>query len=946
MERRLHTASRALRHAVSNAKSTNHIKRTNHVKPAAPTAPVTKHIYQRAGHVEPGLEIKSLSEIQSSLDERYYSNYLLSSKDWCKHNEINWTSMKDCLNMDLRSLSAKHQQNLQWYIDGKFFDKEKNTFSVAPNRLLDEPLSVGDVVLLRSDPSQLCMCVEVPTDVMNPSYAFATVDGHIKFGMRSMILLRMPSFHNKPVNYLIRQESPYLDNRVGTVKDDPDKTYILPILARLLYTSYVPFEITKAAWSRMATVTKKLELLHRFLQRGSGPWQISIFKLCELVELINLEKCRSSPTNVYVEELFSKVGITSSDLLARQKTSVEDKFDHIDAATFLATYWALVQQQEHNLWGEIHIHRAMLTPISVTILPLKSSHLYYDSVLKKLKRDNYAAVSKFAHHVNSDDLKAARHDFPEINRLLRDYAAGNFHKNGPIVTMVSKLFRKIEEYKSRDITRDLCHALLRKLEPDLNINPLHFNDNLAVPLVSGHTALDGKVCELVSPIQNRNFSKRHDFGNMAVYCIDSEDAHEIDDGISIDVKSPTRFGLHIHIADPVPLFANSVEECPENEVWRIAFARSFTSYLPDRVTPMLPKAFSKAGDLGHDGVPSTTLTFSVDVECRGDGLQVLEDTFQVRKGLVSKFPKVTYKSVDELLNKKRTASQEVRELSAILKVATLLRKRRVEEEDAIVFGEGFNKGLVKLSDNGTNEAPAIEFVDQVETASTVMVSEMMILANTLAGKYFRDKKLPGVFRCYRELNLKDRAQSGYDSLRSMMHSKKLPSVRDITKLSSLLNSSFYTGKPSRHQMIGAPAYLTVTSPLRRFPDLINHLQLHAHLDNTELPFTQSQVDQMIWHIQSRDVVLRKAAQHSASYWTLKYLKSKQEQNPGFSLSVMVTSVPQMGYVRCGVPELSAARGILKLRPDVASHWAIGDTVSNCKIINLDCLDGVMELEMQ
>ncbi|SCU86656.1 LAFA_0E02234g1_1 [Lachancea sp. 'fantastica'] len=937
MVKRFYTAARTLQRAV------NHVNNAKTVTPASLTA--EKHIYERAGQVEPGLEIKGLSDIEAGLKERYYNNYLVPSRDWCKHNGINWSGIKDCLNMDLRSLSFKHQKNLEWYIDDKLFDSKKREFRILPERLLQTPLGVGDVVLLRSNPSQLCMCVEVPTDVENPSYAFATVDGHIKFGMRNMVLLRMPSFHDKTVDYLIRQESPYQETRVGTVKDDPKKTYILPVLARLLYTSYVPFEITKEAWTRMATVTKKLELLHRYLQRSSGPWQVSMFKLCELVSLIDLEKSRSSPTNEYVEELLTNADVISHHGVSHRKPQNTEKTSHIDAATFLATYWAVVQQQEHNLWGEIHLHRAMLTPISVTVLPLRTRHLYYEAVLKELKKNNYAEISRFAHHVNSNDLKSAKDNHPKILQLLQDYAAGNFPKNGAIVTMISRLFRKLEHFKSQDITRDLCHSLLQKLEPDSHSNPLLLNDDVKSPTTSG--SLDQKIFDLTPPRQVQDTSKRHNFGDMNVYCIDSEDAHEIDDGISIKMKSPTTFGLYIHIADPTPLFAGSIQECPDNEVWKIAFARSFTSYLPDRVTPMLPKTFSKTGDLGKDGVASRTLTVSVDVDCRGDRLTILEDTFKIEKGLVSKFPRVTYKSVDRLLQKKGDSTGEKQELSQILKVAKMLRKKRVEEEDAIIFGEGFNKGLVKVDTNRIeNKNPTISFVDQVESASTLMVSEMMILANSLTGKYFRDNKIPGVFRCYEELALKDSALQSYNSLRTMTHSKRLPSVTDIAKLSSFLNSSFYTGKAARHHMIGASAYLTMTSPLRRFPDLVNHLQLHAHLNGEPLRFTQTDVDRMIWHIQSRDVVLKKAARQCAAYWTLKYLKSKQSEDPHFNLSVMVTSVPQMGYVRCMVPDLSAARGTLKLRPDAHSKWAIGDTVTNCKIKSLDCLQGTMELEMQ
>ncbi|KAM3164278.1 Exoribonuclease II, mitochondrial [Lachancea thermotolerans] len=932
MVRHFHRALRALKKSPGTLKSLDNIP-----GPA-------KFVYQRPGQLEPGVEIKQLSHIQKGLDERFYNQHFLPSKNWCRDNAVNWANMKDYLNMDLTSLSSKQRADMNDSLKPEVFDSESGTFRMHPSHLLDSSLKIGDLVLLRSDPSQLCMCVEVPTEVTNPSYAFATIDGHIRFGERNMILLRIPSFHKAAAKYLIKEEVPFLNTRIGAVKDSPEKTFMLSIVARQLYTSYVPFEITKAAWNRMGVTTKKLELLHRFLQRSTGPWQMSIFKLCELVALLDIDKCQSSSTGSYIEGILKEAG------MFRDAHPIESfsgrSLKSIDASDFLATYWSLVQQQEHNLWGQIHSHRAMLTPISVTVLPLTSHHLYYKEVLKELKKDNYAALESFAKLINTGECNSAKLQYPQISRLLRDYAAGNFHNNGPIITIVSKLFRKLDKYQNNDITRDLCHEFLQELTCESIPNPQLLSNEIRSPSTSERAVLEQKIYDLALPNQNDDISRRHDFGKMNVYCIDSETAHEIDDGISIEATGENAYTLHIHIADPVSLFSNSQEGSFSKEIWNIALQRGFTSYLPDCVTPMLPKSYSKAGDLGKDGIASKTLSFSVDIRCRKNNVEILEETFSVKLGLVSQFPRVTYKVVDRILGLEQDTSQQTQELRTLHKIALLLRSKRVKEQNAIIFGEGFNRGLVKLMPTQTNTATALSFEDQEETASTVLVSEIMILANTMAGKFFRDRGIPGVFRCYKGLQLKDNARQGYNSLRDMMHSQKFPSAKDIAKLSSLLNSSFYSARAEKHEMIGAPAYLPVTSPLRRFADLVNHWQLHCYLAGFPLKFSEDQVSDFAWHIQSRDVVLRKAARDSASFWTLVHLKSQQELNPSRRLSVMVTSVPRLGVVRCVLPELSAARGILKLKPEASSTVAIGDVVHNCRITRLDCLDSIMELEMQ
>lgn len=59
---------------------------------------------------------------------------------------------------------------------------------------------------------------------------------------------------------------------------------------------------------------------------------------------------------------------------------------------------------------------------------------------------------------------------------------------------------------------------------------------------------------------------------------------------------------------------------------------------------------------------------------------------------------------------------------------------------------------------------------------------------------------------------------------------------------------------------------------------------------------------------------------------------------------MVTSVPQNGFTGCVFPDLSFARGTLKLHPSSMHYPMIGDIVKNCKISKIDCLEGMLELE--
>ncbi|CAI4048910.1 exoribonuclease II SKDI_13G4180 [Saccharomyces kudriavzevii IFO 1802] len=904
------------------------------IKSAKDIESINKDFLHRTKGLEPNIELKQLSQIKEEFQQRYRDRYIKPSETWYTNS---WRSLAK------PKISSHNLINSNIQLDAQL--KFSNPLEFQPVQLMERPLNVGDLVLLRVRPNELAMCVSLPSSTMDPRYTFVAIDGSMCFATKNRILLRIP--HRLPVgvNSLIQPEERYGHLPIGTIKNFSNQTNILPIAARQIITSRYPAQISKLAWRDLPFTTKKLQLLHRSLQDYRGPWQIPFFTLVGLVQRLDLN-----------EALDDKYGATYlANLLGTHQTA--DNVP-ISSATFVSTYWAIMQQQESNFWGEIHLNTALLSPISVTVIPLKSRHLYYEQVVGKLEADDYNEINRFVKLVNERKYRDISTLYPSVIQMLKDFAAGNFHNNGIIVTLVSKIFRKIERYKDCDITRDICQDLINEILPNSMSNPLLLNMDLALPASSKLVRSQQKLYDLtnIEDLQRKNSdnsSERYDFGDLKVFCIDSETAHEIDDGVSIENHGTDGlYTLHIHIADPTSMFPESTNYDSEGiitDILNVALERSFTTYLPDVVVPMLPKSICNLSDLGKQGQKTKTISFSVDVKVmsKGDGesLEIMFDSFKIRKGIVSNFPKVTYDDVDRILNTPNDEASPVKkDLESLSMVSNLLRDRRIKNNNAVIFGEGFNKGLVTLNANEEGELTEISFSDQVETLSTVLVSEMMILANTLTGKYFADNKICGVFRCYKQLPLDIIAQEQYDSMITSTKKGLFPQLKDIVKLSSLLNSSFYTGRPFRHEMIGAKQYLTVTSPLRRFPDLINHLQIHRHLQKKPLCFSQVQIDRLIWPIQSRADILKRAGRNSSTYWTLNYLKKLKKLDPEKTYDVMITAVPQNGFVSCVFPDLSFARGTLKLHPSAKHYPMIGDIVKNCKILRIDCLEGMLELE--
>lgn len=888
---------------------------------------IRESFLKRTNWLEPNIQLKSLPQIYREYEKRFLSRYIRPSKFWYEtlwlNNDTKPPFNKLFLNNPLPdSISKKQLLNFDY------------------NDLAKTPLKIRDLAILRATPSELSMCVQLPESVEDPRYTFASRSGKLYFVYRSMIKIRIPYQVPKGIQGLILKELQHEFSPIGTLKSNTKDTFILPYLARNLLSRTGLSDINKAASYQRPIVMKKLELLHRYLQNDKGPTSIPFTHLINLVNKLDLSQA-----------LHLQAG---NDYIINLIKEANDPPSIMNASLTIAVYWSLVELSETFLWDGINRNSASLFPTTVTVLPLLSYRVHYTELIEDLERNNYKQLNKFSNLVNDKNYQEIEQSFSKIINLLQEYTAGNLQNNPKITTLISKLFRGIKEYQRCDITRDLCNELLMKF-PSIkpNSNPLLKNHDLATRADSQHGQRQQILYDYVKPndlLIQESLRDRFDFGDLRVYCIDSETAHEIDDGISIEKKFNGKFTLHIHIADPAIFFPECNNEKGvlglQDDVLKIAYENSFTTYLPDTVVPMLPKSYCKMADLGINGKKTPSISFSVDVILNKEksNLKICYDTFQIRLGLVSNFPKATYDNVDDILSSEVNSEQKLLQddLRQLSMIAGILRNKRTQENGAITFGEGFNRGTPKYSEDSETESDVISFVDQKNTKSNELVTELMILANTLCGRYFKENKIFGVYRCYNDLNLEPKAKMQYNKLREECKNGKLPTLEDIVKVQSLLNSSYYSEHPSRHDMIGSEQYLTVTSPLRRFTDLVSHIQLHNHLKGHPLPFNQKAIRNFVPHIQSRADKLRKISTESNVCMTLSYLKNLLKTKPDTMFDVKITSVPSEGRARCLIPEYSFARGEIRLSPSLKVYPKVGDTVNSCKVVKISCVDGILE----
>ncbi|HEX3727180.1 MAG TPA: ribonuclease R family protein, partial [Pirellulales bacterium] len=133
-------------------------------------------------------------------------------------------------------------------------------------------------------------------------------------------------------------------------------------------------------------------------------------------------------------------------------------------------------------------------------------------------------------------------------------------------------------------------------------------------------------------------SGRSDLTGLVTITIDPTDARDFDDAISLERTARGHWRLGVHIAD-VSHFVQ-----PKSALDREAYHRGTSTYLPDRVIPMLPEVISNGlASLQPDRVRYTK---SVFIEFTPDGLPLATDPVS---GAIKSCRRFTYEEVDSYL---------------------------------------------------------------------------------------------------------------------------------------------------------------------------------------------------------------------------------------------------------------------------------------------------------
>ncbi len=282
--------------------------------------------------------------------------------------------------------------------------------------------------------------------------------------------------------------------------------------------------------------------------------------------------------------------------------------------------------------------------------------------------------------------------------------------------------------------------------------------------------------------------KREDLTSLYTFTVDAEETQDFDDALSFEEKE-NEYILYVHITE----VADYIK--PGSSLWEGALERACTLYLPDAIYPMLPFSLSHEKFSLKKGHLKPALTFKIVIDKNYNLI-----SFEPFLSLITVKQRLTYNEVDELLFKNSFWQK-------IYEILMHFKKRREQKGAIAVF-------LPEIQVKVTSDRRII--VKKIEmTPSRMLIAEAMILVNTLSAEFLYQNQIPAIYRSQpKPLEI---IQSEENNLYF-----KLLQLKFLAKSELSLQPAYHSG-------LGLDYYTTLTSPIRRFLDLLIQYQLKQFL---------------------------------------------------------------------------------------------------------------------
>ena len=337
-----------------------------------------------------------------------------------------------------------------------------------------------------------------------------------------------------------------------------------------------------------------------------------------------------------------------------------------------------------------------------------------------------------------------------------------------------------------------------------------------------------------SPENDFSDIKRIDLTKLSLMTIDGQATIDFDDALSIEDRGD-HYRLGIHIVD-VGHFI------PKGSVIDFeALKRGSSIYMPDRKISMLPPYLAenlcslKAGELRPAISTMIKLTPAADII-----------DYEIIPSLVKVKHQLSYYDVNLL-------AEEDKAIIILRDIATKYRESRLSSGAVHISLPDINVWLDE------DDSITVNKVNR-ESPGRMLVSELMIMGNWLSARFLADHKIPAIFRT--QPDPRERLYKGEEGTLFQNYMQR----RYLSRF--ILNT-----EPKRHSGLGLDYYVTATSPIRKYFDLVTQRQLRSAF-GMEKAYTHEEIDKIIISLKQLMSNVSQIQQRRNRYWILKYLEKR------------------------------------------------------------------------
>jgi ribonuclease R len=374
-----------------------------------------------------------------------------------------------------------------------------------------------------------------------------------------------------------------------------------------------------------------------------------------------------------------------------------------------------------------------------------------------------------------------------------------------------------------------------------------------------------------------------------VVTIDPDDAKDFDDAICLERVSPEQWRLWVHIAD----VSHYVK--PGTALDTEARKRGNSTYLVDRVIPMLPEALSN--ELCSLKPNVDRLTKCVEFLVSNDG-RVLNTKFHA--AVIHSQRRFAYGQVLEILQRAPASDPVEQMLHEAHQLAQKIRRHRFKNGSLDL---DFPETKIRLDEHGK----ILRIEKNENDVSHQLIEEFMLLANEAVAARLMSLRTPAIYRVHEEPDARRLQEYRQEVLAHHVSCGNLSQPAEVQKLLQKLGAlpigpalkigflkslmrACYSVEPLGHYGLAKKKYTHFTSPIRRYADLVVHRALfekNAAKDGA--------LKEIAGHISVTERNSADAERDSKDVKLFAFLRAQLESGDPVKYPALVTDVRNFGF---------------------------------------------------